>query len=142
MKISVFRKAHFNAAHRLYNPLWTDQKNLEFYGKCSNPNYHGHNYNLEVKVTGVVDPITGFLIDLSALSKIIEKHVEEKFDHKNINLEVDEFCNPANGQHLNPSTENICIVIYNVLRNVLDTRYDIQVRLYESERNFVEYPVV
>jgi 6-pyruvoyltetrahydropterin/6-carboxytetrahydropterin synthase len=134
-KIAVFRKEHFNAAHRLHNPGWSDEKNFEVFGKCSNPNYHGHNYDLIVKVVGEPDPETGYLIDLKMLSDTIKKNVLVKFDHKNLNLDTAEFKN------LNPSAENIAIVIYNILREKIDKKLDIQVRLYETERNFVEYPV-
>ena len=131
--ISVFRKAHFNAAHRLYNPSWSDSKNSEIFGKCNNPNYHGHNYDLIVKVSGEIDPETGYLIDLKILKDIIKKEVEEPFDHKNLNLDVEEF------KTLNPTAENIAVVIWNRLRKQLDKKFELSVRLYETERNFVEY---
>jgi 6-pyruvoyltetrahydropterin/6-carboxytetrahydropterin synthase len=134
-RVAVFRKEHFNAAHRLHNPGWSDEKNFEVFGKCSNPNYHGHNYDLIVKVVGEPDPETGYLIDLKMLSDTIKKNVLVKFDHKNLNLDTAEFRN------LNPSAENIAIVIYDILREKIDKKLDIQVRLYETERNFVEYPV-
>lgn len=134
MRVSVFRKAHFNAAHRLHNPAWTDEKNHEVYGLCNNPNYHGHNYELEVKVSGEVDPETGYLIDLKILKDIIRDHVEKRFDHKNLNLDTEEFKN------LIPSAEHICFVIWGILRSHLDSRYDLSVRLYETPRNYVEYP--
>lgn len=134
MRISAFRKAHFNAAHRLYRPDWTDEKNEQVFGLCNNPHFHGHNYELEVKVTGEIDPETGFLIDLKVLKDLIKEHVEKKFDHKNLNVELDEFKN------LNPTAENICVVIWNILRKELDERYDLSIRLYETPRNFVEYP--
>ena len=134
MRIAAFRKAHFNAAHRLHNPKWSDEKNTEVFGLCSNPNYHGHNYDLEVKVVGEVDPETGFLIDLKYLKDIIKEHVEKKLDHKNLNIEVPEFKN------LNPTAENICFVIWNILRKQLDEKFEITVRLYETPRNYVEYP--
>ncbi|MEM9821611.1 MAG: 6-carboxytetrahydropterin synthase [Bacteroidota bacterium] len=134
MRISVFRKAHFNAAHRLYRPDWTTEKNAEVFGLCSNEYYHGHNYELEVKVTGEVDPNTGYLIDLKDLKGLIKVHVEEKMDHKNLNLEVEEFKN------LNPTAENICYVIWGLLRAQLDQKYDLAIRLYETPRNYVEYP--
>lgn len=133
-KISVFRKEHFNAAHRLHNASWSDTKNDEVFGKCNNPNYHGHNYDIEVKVTGHIDPETGYLIDLKKLSDLIQAYVLEKFDHKNLNLDTMEF------KDLNPTAENIAMVIYNILRNKIDQKLDVQVRLYETERNFVEYP--
>lgn len=134
MKVSVFRRAHFNAAHRLHNPNWSDQQNRAYYGKCNNPNYHGHNYELEVRVTGEVDPETGYLIDLGKLKKIIEEQVEERFDHKNLNLDTEEF------SELIPSAEHICYVIFNILREHLDDKYELGVRLYETPRNYVEYP--
>ena len=133
MSLTVYRKAHFNAAHRLYRPDWSDEKNNEVFGKCNNPNYHGHNYNLEVGLTGEVDPETGYLIDLKILKDYIKEEVEERFDHKNLNLDVDDF------KDLNPTVENIAIVIYNRLRNRLDAKYDITVKLYETDRNYVIY---
>ena len=134
-KIAVFRKEHFNAAHRLNNPAWNEEKNIAVFGKCNNPNYHGHNYNLIVKVVGEPDPQTGYLIDLKLLSNLIKENVLNKFDHKNLNLDTEEF------KELNPSAENIAIVIYNILREKIDKKYDLQIRLYETERNFVEYPI-
>lgn len=134
MRIAAYRKAHFNAAHRLHNPAWSDEKNREVFGLCNNPNFHGHNYELEVKVTGEVDPETGYLIDLGLLRDIIRVEVEERFDHKNLNLDTEEF------KSLNPSAENICYVIWQLIRKRLDTKYDLWVRLYETPRNFVEYP--
>ncbi len=134
MRISVFRTAHFNAAHRLHNPHWSDEKNKEVFGLCNNPNFHGHNYELEVKVTGMTDPETGYLIDLKLLKDLIEEHVEGRFDHKNLNLDCAEF------RSLNPTAENICFVIWNILRERLDARFDLAVRLYETPRNYVEYP--
>lgn len=133
MSLTVYRKAHFNAAHRLYVEGWSDEKNLEVFGKCSNPKYHGHNYELEVGVTGELDPKTGFLIDLKILKDIIREEVEDPFDHKNLNLEVPEF------KDLNPTTENIAMVIWNKLRERLDPRFGISVKLYETPRNFVVY---
>ena len=132
-KVSIFRKEHFNAAHRLFVPGWTDAQNLEKFGKCSNPHYHGHNYELIVKVTGTPDPQTGYVINLSTLSYIIQKHVLARFDHKNLNLDTMEFA------HLNPTTENIVYVIYEILRKELDASLELSVRLYETERNFAEY---
>lgn len=134
MRISVYRKAHFNAAHRLHNPNWPDEKNWEVFGLCNNPNYHGHNYELEVKITGEVDPETGYLIDLKLLKDLIREQVEIRFDHKNLNLDTEEFKN------LNPTAENICFVIWKILRQHLDKKYELAVRLYETPRNFVEYP--
>jgi 6-pyruvoyltetrahydropterin/6-carboxytetrahydropterin synthase len=134
-KVAVYRKEHFNAAHRLNNPAWDGSTNERVFGKCNNANYHGHNYDLIVKVTGVPDEITGFVIDLKELSDIIGEQVLEQFDHKNLNLDVPEFAT------LNPTAENIAIVIYNKLRPRIKDELDLQVRLYETERNFVEYPV-
>ena len=133
-RVAVFRKEHFNAAHRIFNPGWDDRKNAEVFGKCSNPNYHGHNYELVVKVTGVPDPETGYVMDMKVLSKITAEEVLERFDHKNLNLDTAYF------RELNPTAEHIAMVIYNLLRARIDTRLDLQVRLYETERNFVEYP--
>lgn len=135
MKIAAFRKAHFNAAHRLHNPEWSDEQNIQTFGLCQNPYYHGHNYDLEVKIIGEIDPQTGYLIDLKFLKDIIKEEVENRFDHKNLNLECPEFKN------LNPTAENICVVIWNILRAKLESKYDIVVRLYETPRNYVEYPV-
>lgn len=134
MRISVYRKAHFNAAHRLFNPAWTDEKNTEVFGKCSNPYYHGHNYEMEVKLTGEVDPDTGYVYDLGHLKTIIKTKIEDRFDHKNLNEEVAEFAN------LIPTAEHICYVIYCILREHIEPQFDIMVRLYETPRNFVEYP--
>jgi len=133
-KVSVYRKEHFCAAHRLNNPSWSEEKNFAVFGKCNNPNFHGHNYELNVKVTGEPAPDTGFVIDLKNLSDLIKDEVLEKLDHKNLNLDVPEFL------HLNPTAENIAIVIYNILRDKIDKKLDLQVRLYETPRNFVEYP--
>ena len=134
-RVSVYRREHFNAAHRLNNPAWDEAKNNAVFGKCNNPSFHGHNYEMEVKVTGVPDPETGFVIDLKMLSDKIKENVIEKLDHKNLNLDVKEFSD------LNPTAENIVIVIYNILRGKIDKNLDLQVRLYETPRNFVEYPV-
>lgn len=135
MRVSVFRKAHFNAAHRLFNPAWSDEKNQAVFGLCNNHNYHGHNYELEVKVSGEVNPETGYLIDLKDLKDLIEAEVEKRFDHKNLNLDCEEF------KTLNPTAEHICYVIYHLLRAKLDEKYDLQIRLYETPRNYVEFPV-
>jgi 6-pyruvoyltetrahydropterin/6-carboxytetrahydropterin synthase len=135
MKVAVYRRAHFNAAHRLYNKDWSFEKNEEVYGKCNNPNYHGHNYDLEVKVVGEIDPETGYVIDLKYLKDLIENEVVERFDHKNLNLDTGEF------KDLIPTAENICTVIHRILRDHLPMKYDLKVRLYETKRNFVEYPV-
>ena len=134
-RVAVFRKEHFNAAHRLYNPSWQNDKNDEVFGKCNNPNFHGHNYEVIVKLTGEPDPETGYVMDMKVLSDLIKEHVLARFDHKNLNLDTTYFKN------LNPTAENICIVIYTILREKIDQRLDMQVRLYETERNFVEYPV-
>ncbi|MEQ8238193.1 MAG: 6-carboxytetrahydropterin synthase [Cyclobacteriaceae bacterium] len=134
MKVSVFRKEHFNAAHRLHNPDWTDAKNEEIFGKCNNPNWHGHNYELIVQLTGEPDPKTGYVFDMKVLSDLIKVKITNRFDHKNLNLDVDEFKN------LNPTAENMSIVIYNILRDEIDADLDLKIRLYETERNFVEYP--
>lgn len=134
MRIAVFRRAHFNAAHRLYCPDWSEEKNNAVFGLCNSPNYHGHNYELEVKVIGETDPKTGFLIDLKDLKQIIYEEVEQRFDHKNLNLDTEEF------RELNPTAENICYVIWQLLRNRLEDRFDLVVRLYETPRNYVEYP--
>ncbi len=133
-RVSVYRKEHFNAAHRLHNPLWDDLTNSNIFGKCNNPNYHGHNYELIVKLTGEVDAATGYVFDMKLLSDLIKENVLERFDHKNLNLDTTEF------NQLNPSAENIVIVIYNILRSKIDVKYDLQIRLFETERNFVEYP--
>lgn len=133
-KVAVYRKEHFNAAHRLHNPRLSDNENAQIFGKCNYPNYHGHNYELIVKVTGEVDEKTGYVIDLKLLGDIIKKEVIEKFDHKNLNLDTKEF------KTLNPTAENIAMVIYDLLRKQLDNRYDLKITLYETERNYVEFP--
>lgn len=135
MKVAVFRKEHFNAAHRLFNPVWDETKNTEVFGKCALPNYHGHNYELVVKVTGVPDAETGYVIDMKLLSDIVKEVIIERFDHRNLNLDTIEFRN------VNPTAENIAIVIYNLLRPKISEQLDLQIRLYETPRNFVEYPV-
>ena len=134
-KVSVFRREHFNAAHRLFNPEWDDTRNVEVFGKCALPNYHGHNYELEVKVTGKINKKTGYVMDMKELSDIVRREVHSRFDHKNLNLDTEEF------RELNPTAENIAIVIYDLLRAQIDEKHDLQVRLYETPRNFVEYPV-
>lgn len=133
MSLTIYRKAHFNAAHRLFKKEWSDSKNFEVFGKCSNPHYHGHNYDLEVGLTGIMDPETGFLIDLKILKTIIEEEVLTPFDHKNLNIEVSEF------KDLNPTVENIAIVIWNKLNIRLESKYQISVKLYETPRNFVVF---
>jgi len=134
MRISVFRKAHFNAAHRLHNNHWSDEKNKEVFGLCNSPNFHGHNYDLEVKLTGEIDPETGYLFDLGVLAKIIKEKIEDKFDHKNLNLDLPEF------KDKNPTTEYLCHLIWTILRAELDERYDLTIKLWETPRNYVEYP--
>ncbi len=134
-KVAVYRKEHFNAAHRLHNPEFDEATNEKIFGKCNNPHFHGHNYELIVKLTGEPDKQTGYVIDLKELSGIIKENVLRRFDHKNLNLDVAEF------EHLNPTAENIVIVIYNILRPLISNHLDMQIRLYETERNFVEYPV-
>lgn len=134
-KVAVFRNEHFNAAHRLYNPAWSDEENNRIFGKCSNPNFHGHNYNLTVQLIGEIDPETGYVFDLKILSDLIKEHILDRFDHKNLNLDVAEFKN------LNPTAENIVVVIYEILREKISSAYELKIRLYETERNFVEYPI-
>lgn len=134
IKVAVIRREHFNAAHRLHNPDWDDDTNRKVFGKCNNSTFHGHNYELEVKVIGTIDPHTGYVIDMKILSDIINEQVIERFDHRNLNLDTEEFRN------LNPTAENIVVVIYNLLRKHIDSTYDLHIRLYETPRNFVEYP--
>ena len=134
MRIAVIRKEHFNAAHRLYNPKWSDEQNDRVFGKCNNPNYHGHNYELLVKLTGEADQDTGYVYDMKALSDVIKEEVIAPFDHRNLNLDVPEF------RDLNPTAENIAMVIWQKLRKRIDSKYDLKVTLYETERNIVEYP--
>ena len=133
MRVTVHRKAHFNAAHRLFRKDWSVDKNFKIFGKCSNPNYHGHNYELVVSVNGEIDPETGFVIDLKTLKDLIYREVEQPFDHKNLNLEVEDF------QSLNPTAENIAVVIYNRLRPYIDADNTLEIKLYETPRNFVTY---
>lgn len=133
MRVTVSRKAHFNAAHRLYRKDWTFEKNQSVFGKCNNPNYHGHNYELIVSVTGEIDPETGYVMDLGELAAIIYQEIEEKLDHKNLNLDVPEF------ENLNPTAEHIAVVIWNKLRVKIATDKDLEVVLYETPRNFVTY---
>ncbi|PTB97503.1 6-pyruvoyl tetrahydrobiopterin synthase [Marivirga lumbricoides] len=134
MRVSVFRREHFNAAHRLHNSNWTDEKNEQVFGKCNNPNFHGHNYELEVKVTGEISPETGYVVDMKVLSDIIKSNIIDKFDHKNLNLDTEEF------ENLNPTAENIAVVIYQLLREKIETSLDVKIKLYETEKNYVEYP--
>jgi 6-pyruvoyltetrahydropterin/6-carboxytetrahydropterin synthase len=133
-KVAVFRKEHFNAAHRLHNPTWDEATNQRIFGKCNLPHYHGHNYELEVKVVGGPDPETGYVIDMKILSDLIQEKIVDRFDHRNLNLDVAEFAN------LNPTAENIAVVIYNLLRPEIHAELDLSIRLYETPRNFVEYP--
>jgi 6-pyruvoyltetrahydropterin/6-carboxytetrahydropterin synthase len=133
MKVTVSRKAHFNAAHRLYRSEWSFEKNDAIFGKCNNPNFHGHNYELIVSVTGEIDPETGYVVDVKILKDFIKSEIEDAFDHKNLNLDVPEF------KSLNPTAENIVVVIYNKLKAVLENHLDLNVRLYETPRNFVSY---
>ena len=133
MEITVSRKAHFNAAHRLHNKNWSDEKNQKIFGKCNYENYHGHNYELIVSVTGKINPETGYVIDMGELKKIIKNEIEERLDHKNLNLDVPHFSNTI------PSAENICIYIYDILRDNINSQFKLSVRLYETPRNFVEY---
>jgi len=135
MKTAVFRKATFNSAHRLHNPLFDDKKNQEIFGLCNNPNYHGHNYDLIVKLVGDVDQDTGYLFDLKTLNEIIKEEIIERFDHQNLNLDTVEFKN------LNPTAENIARIIYELLRNKIEHKYELEITLYETPRNFVIYPV-
>ena len=134
LKTAIIRKAHFNAAHRLHNPHWSEEKNHEIFGKCNNPNFHGHNYVLEVKIIGEIDPKTGYVMDIKELKEIIKDEVTDKYDHKNLNLDITDFAN------LNPTAENISAVIYRNIKNRLNENFELKIRLYETERNIVEYP--
>jgi len=134
MRVAVFRRAHFNAAHRLHNPNWSDEQNTKVFGPCNNANYHGHNYEMEVKVTGEINPETGYLIDLKDLKDLIKTEVEDRFDHKNLNLDVPEFA------ELMPSTENIVYVIWKLLNAKLGDKYEVVVKLWETPRNAAQYP--
>ena len=133
--VAVFRREHFNAAHRLFNPDWDVATNDKVFGKCALPNYHGHNYELEIKVVGVPDKETGYVMDMKKLGDLVKREIHSRFDHKNLNLDTEEF------KKLNPTAENIAVVIYKLLRPHIDKKMDMQVRLYETPRNFVEYPV-
>lgn len=133
-KVAVVRREHFNAAHRLYHPQWSDEKNAATFGKCSLPHYHGHNYELEVRVSGEIDPETGFVMDLKLLSDLVNDMIVERFDHKNLNVDTEEF------RTLNPTAENIAVVIYDLLRPHIKPDLDLFIRLYETPRNYVEYP--
>lgn len=134
MKVKVTRKEHFNAAHRLFHPDWSDEKNADVFGKCSNPNYHGHNYELLVSIIGAPDPSTGYVYDLKRLSDIIREYVILEFDHRNLNLDTAYF------KDRNPTAENIAVTIWEILRAKIDSSLDLKITLYETERNFVEYP--
>ena len=134
MRVSVFRKEHFNAAHRLDSPLMSKEENEAVFGRCNYPNFHGHNYELEVKITGEIDPVTGYVMDMKVLGDLIKQEIHERFDHKNLNLDTLEF------KYLNPTAENIVVVIYNLLRQKIDSSKDLKIRLYETPRNFVEFP--
>lgn len=133
MKVKVSRRAHFNAAHRLFRPDWDEEQNNRVFGKCNNPNYHGHNYELIVSVTGEIDQATGFVMDMKVLKDLIRNEVEEALDHKNLNLEVPEF------RELNPTAENIAVVIWNKLKPHIMGGQELEVVLYETPRNFVTY---
>ncbi len=133
-RVAVYRKEHFNAAHRLHNPALSHTENQALFGKCNSPNYHGHNYELILRVAGTIDPKTGYVIDTKVLSALVQEHVIEKFDHKNLNLDTAEF------KQLNPTAENIAMVIYDLLRNKIPAHLDLKITLYETERNYVEYP--
>ena len=133
MEISISRKSHFNAAHRLHVPEWSLEKNKSFFGLCNNPNYHGHNYDLIVTVSGEIDPVSGYMMDMKVLSDLIKTQIEERFDHKNLNLDTEEFKN------LNPTAENIAVVIWKILRSFIPEQHHLKITLYETERNFVEY---
>ena len=133
MRVTVSRKAHFNAAHRLYNNEWSDARNAEVFGKCANPNYHGHNYELIISVKGMIHPDTGFVMDMKVLKTLIREEIEDQFDHKNLNEEVPEF------KTLNPTAENISVVIWQKLRNKISETLELTVTLYETPRNFVTY---
>lgn len=133
-KIAIVRCEHFNAAHRLHNKNWSEKKNQEVFGKCNNPNYHGHNYELEVKVIGHCDPETGYVMDTKILSDLIKENILDRFDHKNLNLDCIEF------KELNPTAENIAITIYDLLRVAIESKLELKIKLYETPRNYVEYP--
>ncbi len=134
MRIAIFRRAHFNAAHRLYRADWSFEKNEKIFGLCNNPNFHGHNYELEVKVTGEINPKTGMVMNIKTLKTIIYEHVEKKFDHKNLNMDIPELTGVI------PTSENLCYLIWQILREQIDSKFDLKVRLYETPRNYVEYP--
>ena len=133
MSVTVCRKEHFNAAHRLHNPAWSPEQNQQVFGKCNNPSYHGHNYELVVRLTGEIDPDTGYVYDMKRLSDLIKGEILDTFDHRNLNLDTEDF------RHLNPTAENMAVVIWNRLRAHVEPRLALSVTLYETERNFVEY---
>ena len=133
MKVTACRKTHFNATHRLHNPNWDDDRNEKVFGSCNNPNYHGHNYDLVVKVKGEVDPETGYVIDMKVLKDIVKENIENRYDHKNLYLDVDDFSDQ------NPSAENIAIRIWDILREKIHPEFELSIVLFETERNFVEY---
>ena len=132
MEVTVSRKGHFNAAHRLYNPNWSDEKNIKIFGKCSNPFFHGHNYEVVISVTGKINPATGYVVDMKLLKEIIKKEIEEPYDHKNLNQQTEDF------KKLNPTAENICVVIHQKVRKRLVSELKLKVTLFETPRNFVE----
>ena len=134
MNTSVIRKVSFNSAHRLHNPKWDEKKNNEVFGLCNNPNYHGHNYELHLKVSGPIEEETGFVIDLKVLNDLLQEEIVERFDHRNLNLDTAEFKN------LNPTAENIAVVIYNILRKEINNNLELKIKLFETEKNSVEYP--
>lgn len=134
MRVAVFRKEHFNAAHRLHNPAWTLEQNQAVFGKCNNAYFHGHNYELIVQVIGEINPETGYVMDMKILSDLIKENVLDKFDHKNLNLDTTEF------QNINPTAENIAVVIWQILRDKINPHLELKIKLYETERNFVEFP--
>jgi len=134
MKTAVYRKEHFNATHRLHNPNWSEEKNEKIFGLCNNPNFHGHNYDIVLKVVGEINPETGYVVDAKILKDLIKKHASEKYDHKNLYIDVDDFHN------LNPTAENIAKIIFENIREEINSSLQVQIRLYETERNFVEYP--
>lgn len=133
-KTAIIRCEHFNAAHRLHNSDWSDDKNKEVFGKCNNPNYHGHNYDLEIKIIGFCNPETGYVMDTKVLSDLIKEKILDRFDHKNLNLDTIEF------KRLNPTAEHIAMVIYNILRTEINPDLELKIKLYETARNYVEYP--
>jgi len=133
MRVTVNRKAHFNAAHRLHNPRWTEEKNKTAFGKCNNEHYHGHNYEIIVAVKGEIDPETGYVMDIKLLANLVEEQIESRFDHKNLNLQTEEF------KDLNPTAENIAVVIWTILRKYISAEKELKITLYETPRNFVEY---